>query len=81
MRACGGKGTPKTVDIHTCANILRGADGWAMAKFRDEAARKDRNRTLGNSEYMNHGALGQSPRCYTQVKGLLGRLGRTVASR
>lgn len=68
MRAGGSSGTPCTVDIHTCPNILRGSDGWAIVKWTADAARKDPKRTLGNSEYMNHGAPKQSLRWLGEAK-------------
>jgi len=53
MRSAGRKGTAKTLDIHTCGNIARGPEGWAIQACRAEAEKKDPTRTLGNSEYMN----------------------------
>jgi len=48
------KGTPETVDVHTCNNYSRGAEGQAILTFRRLAAHKDPTRTLTNTEYMNH---------------------------
>ncbi|MCX7012733.1 MAG: hypothetical protein NTW86_09275 [Candidatus Sumerlaeota bacterium] len=64
MRAGGGGGTSDTLDIHTCSNIRRGADGWVIARVIAQAAKRDPKRTLGNSEYMNSGAPRQSLRWF-----------------
>lgn len=68
MRASGGGGTPYTLDIHTCANTSRGAEGWVIERLIEEARKKDPKRTLGNSEYMNRGAAKQSERWLGQDK-------------
>jgi hypothetical protein len=66
MRSAGRKGTAETVDIHTCGNIARGPEGWAIQACRAEAGRKDPQRTLGNSEYMNFGVEVYSLRWFGQ---------------
>ncbi|KPL04185.1 MAG: hypothetical protein AMK75_01375 [Planctomycetes bacterium SM23_65] len=53
MRTGDRFGTKETVDIHTCGNYSRGAEGQAVQTFARDAARKDPKRTLTNSEYMN----------------------------
>jgi len=46
-------GTRENLDLHPCANVERGPEGWIIEKVLDAAAGKDPTRTLSNSEYMN----------------------------
>lgn len=46
-------GTGETVDIHTCGNFTRGAEGEDILTFRKYARLRDPARPLSNSEYMN----------------------------
>lgn len=47
-------GTPDTLDVHTCFNVVRGAEGQLIVDMTDLMARKDPTRPLSNTEYMNH---------------------------
>jgi len=46
-------GTPDNLDLHPCANVEKGPEGWLIEDILDAAAEKDPARTLTNSEYMN----------------------------
>ncbi len=47
------RGTKENLDLHLCANIAKGPEGWIIQKINQEAAKKDPTRTLTNTEYMN----------------------------
>ena len=47
-------GTPDALDIHTCFNVVRGAEGDLWKNMQQFARRKDPARPFCNTEYMNH---------------------------
>lgn len=47
-------GTPDVVDVHTCFNVVRGAEGQLIVDMMERMRRKDPARPLTNTEYMNH---------------------------
>lgn len=49
----GQVGTPDVVDVHTCFNVVRGAEGQLILDMTQRMARKDPTRPLTNTEYMN----------------------------
>ncbi len=48
-----GEQTAEAVDLHPCDNFAYSTEGALIVRMADAAARKDPQRTLGNSEYMN----------------------------
>ena len=56
MRTGGLGSTPGTkdnLDLHPCANIAKGPEGWIIKDIIETAASKDPTRTLTCTEYMN----------------------------
>ena len=49
----GDAGTPDMVDIHTCFNLAAGPEGRLIVQMAERMARKDPQRALTNTEYMN----------------------------
>jgi glycosyl hydrolase family 2 len=47
-------GTPDMVDVHTCFNVVRDAEGQLHLDMAKLMAKKDPKRPLTNTEYMNH---------------------------
>ncbi len=46
-------GTKENLDLHPCANIAKGPEGWLIEAIIEAAAKKDPTRTLTCTEYMN----------------------------
>lgn len=62
-----GQDTAECHDTHTCGNLARHSEGEYIQRFTEEAGKRDGQRTLSNTEYMNY--LASKDEIHTRLLG------------